>query len=102
MTVFISYSHTDKEKVEKIAVELFKRRTDVWIDRWVLNVGDSILNKIQNAVQSSDAIVVALSKTSVESEWCKKELTAGLVRELDEKRVLLLPALLEDCEIPLF
>lgn len=36
------------------------------------------------------------------SEWCKKELSAGLIRELEEKRVVVLPLLLEDCQIPIF
>jgi len=43
-----------------------------------------------------------VSKASVKSERCKKELNAGLVRELEEKRVVVLPVLIEDCEIPLF
>ena len=45
---------------------------------------------------------MVLSKASVESEWCRKELSAGLVRELEERRVVLLPILLEDCAVPLF
>ncbi len=43
-----------------------------------------------------------LSKASVESEWCRKELSAALIRELDERHVLVLPVLVEDCQIPLF
>lgn len=43
-----------------------------------------------------------LSKASVQSEWCKKELEGGLVRELEEKKVVVLPVVLDDCELPLF
>jgi hypothetical protein len=60
------------------------------------------MDKIQRALTESSAILVILSKASVESQWCKKELNAGFVRELDEKQVLLLPCVIEDCEIPLF
>jgi hypothetical protein len=67
-----------------------------------LNVGDSLIQRIQEAIQESSALLIVLSKASVESEWCKKELNAGLVRELDEKRVLVLPVLIEDCDIPVF
>lgn len=102
MPVFISYSHEDAEFAEKLAFQLIKARAQVWIDRWELNVGDSLLRKIEEAVAGASALVVVLSKASVSSEWCRKELTAGLVRELDEKRVVVLPVLLEDCEIPLF
>lgn len=102
MPVFISYSHSDELIVNKIAAHLVKHNANVWVDTWELNVGDSILNRVQDAIQESSALLVVLSKTSVESEWCKKELSAGLMRELDEKRVVVLPVLVEDCKIPLF
>jgi len=46
--------------------------------------------------------LVILSKTSVESEWCKKELSVALTRELAEKQVLVIPCVIDDCEVPLF
>jgi len=102
MPVFISYSHADKTFVDKLAANLVKQNAHVWLDRWELNVGDSMLNRVQGAIQESSALLIVLSKASVASEWCKKELNAGLMRELDEKRVLVLPVLVEDCEIPIF
>lgn len=102
MPVFISYSHADKKFVDKLAANLVKHNAHVWLDRWELNVGDSILNHVQQAIRESDALLIVLSKTSVASEWCKKELNAGLMRELDEKRVLVLPVLVEECGIPMF
>lgn len=102
MSIFISYSHTDAQFVEKLALELFRSKAAVWLDRWELNVGDSLIQRVQDAIVRSGALVVVLSKASVESEWCKKELSAGLIRELEERKVLLLPLLLEDCSIPLF
>ncbi len=47
-------------------------------------------------------MLVVLSRASVESEWCKKELSSGLIRELEEKRVVVIPVLIEECEIPPF
>lgn len=102
MPIFISYSHADKTFVDKLAVKLVKHDAHVWVDMWELNVGDSILNRVQEAIRDSSALLIVLSKASVASEWCKKELSAGLMRELDEKRVVVLPVLVEDCEIPVF
>ena len=102
MPIFISYSHSDKTFVGKLAAALVKNNAHVWVDEWELNVGDSILNKVQEAIQESSTLLVVLSMASVQSEWCKKELSAGLMRELDEKRVVVLPVLLEDCDIPMF
>ncbi len=102
MPVFISYSHADSVFANTLAAHLVKNNAHVWIDSWELNVGDSILAHVQKAIQESSALLIILSKASVESAWVKKELNAGLMRELDEKKVLVLPVLLEDCEIPMF
>ncbi|EAU53739.1 toll/interleukin-1 receptor domain-containing protein [Mariprofundus ferrooxydans] len=102
MTIFISYSHADKDRVDLLAGNMVKRNAQVWVDRWELSVGDSLIQRVQEAITESDALLIVLSKASVESEWCKKELSVGLIRELEEKRVVVLPVLLEDCEIPLF
>lgn len=72
------------------------------MDRWELNLGDSITDKIQTSMTGSDAILIILSKSSVESNWCKRELTAGLLRELEEQKTIVMPVIIEDCEIPLF
>lgn len=102
MPIFISYSHADKAFAEKLASHLVKHNAHVWVDSWELNVGDSIVQRVQRAIHESSALLIVLSKASVESEWCKKELSAGLMRELDEKRVLVLPVLAETCDIPMF
>lgn len=102
MAIFISYSRKDVGFVDWLAGQLVTRRHHVWMDRWELSIGDSLISKIQNALTDSDAMLIVLSKNSVASEWCKKELNSGLVRELEEKRVLLLPCVIDDCKIPLF
>lgn len=102
MPVFISYSHINKDFVDKLAMQLVQRNVNVWLDRWELSVGDSIIDKIQEAVDGASALLVILSKASVASEWCKKELSAGLLRELEEKRVVVMPVMLEECEVPVF
>jgi len=102
LAIFISYSHLDKDFVTELASSLVKSNANVWVDEWELNVGDSLIDRIQTAIETAGALLVVLSKASVESEWCKKELNAGLIRELEEKRVLVLPLLKEDCKIPTF
>jgi hypothetical protein len=102
MPIFISYSHENKEFVDKLALQLVDRNVYIWLDRWELNIGDSIVDKVQEAVDGASALLVILSKASVASEWCKRELSAGFLRELEENRVVVMPVLLEDCDIPLF
>jgi hypothetical protein len=102
MPIFISYSRKDRDFVDKLVVNLVRARHSVWMDRWELGVGDSLTQRIQDALKGSAAVLVILSKHSVDSEWCKRELTAGLVRELEEKHTVVMPCVIDDCEIPLF
>ncbi len=102
MPIFISYSHENKDFVDQLAEQLVVHNVNVWLDRWELNIGDSILAKVQEAVDGASALLVILSKASVSSDWCKNEINAGLLRELEEKQVLVMPVMLEDCEAPIF
>lgn len=102
MPIFISYSQKDRDFVESLASNLVAAKHHVWIDRWELSLGDSLTAKIEGALTKADAILVVLSKNSVESDWCRRELTAGLVRELEEKKVVVMPCVIDDCKIPLF
>lgn len=102
MPIFISYSHQDKKFVDRFAEQLVRNRVYVWLDRWELHVGDSITSRVEDAITNASALLVILSSASVESSWCKREINSGLMRELEERRVVVLPVLLEDCIIPLF
>ncbi len=102
MPIFISHSHQDKEFVDKLAKMLVMAKHHVWVDRWELKLGDSLTSRIQESLTTSSAILVILSKSSVESDWCKRELNAGLVRELEEKNTIVMPVVIDDCTIPLF
>ena len=102
MPIFISYSHADSDFVESLAKQLVRHKHYIWLDKWELNVGDSLIQRIQGALHQTPGLIVILSKASIESEWCKKELESGLIRELEEKRVVVFPVIKEDCELPLF
>ncbi|HTF19706.1 MAG TPA: toll/interleukin-1 receptor domain-containing protein [Chryseolinea sp.] len=102
MSVFISYSSKDKDFVDKLGIRLVTDRIKVWVDRWEINVGDSLINKIQDALGESSFLLVVLSNSFVQSEWCKKELNSGLIREIESKRVIILPVVIDDCQIPVF
>ena len=73
---------------------------NVWYDQWEIRVGDSLISKIDDGIKSQDYLVVVLSKASVSSEWVRRELNAGLMKELSQMRVVVLPLLIEECEVP--
>jgi formylglycine-generating enzyme required for sulfatase activity len=100
-TVFISYSHADKRFVDGLANRLKASGVDVWIDKWMIKVGDSITEKINEGIGASDWLIVVLSCASVSSRWVKEELNAATVKNIEEdKHAFILPVLIEKCEIP--
>lgn len=102
MKVFISYSHEDRPIVERLAQDLRIYGFDVWIDFWSMRPGDSLLAKIGEGITEAAYFLVALSKTSVASEWVSRELEVALLREFAKKRVVVIPLRLEDVAIPPF
>ena len=92
--LFISYSHQDEEFVNRLVARLLQERVAIWWDRIGIKVGDSLLEKIQGAIAEADFLAVVLSEASTTSAWCREELNAGLMRQLAEKRVVVLPLLL--------
>lgn len=102
MPIFISYSHADSDFVDRLATQLVSHAVSVWVDRWEISVGDSLIDRVEDAIGGASALLVVLSTASVASNWVKKEVNAGLVRELEEKQVVVLPVLIEDCKVPMF
>ncbi|MCX5784836.1 MAG: toll/interleukin-1 receptor domain-containing protein [Elusimicrobia bacterium] len=99
MSVFVSYSKEDADFANHLASELIKRNNYIWMAKWELQAGDSLLARSQVGITAMDALLIVISKTSISAAWCGKELTA-LTHELAEKHAIIIPVLMEDCEMP--
>lgn len=98
--VFVSYAQADKDVASEVAGALQSAGLRVWIDEWELASGDSIAERIQQGVASSDILLVLLSRSSVNSRWVQREISTALSRELRDRAITVIPALIEDCDIP--
>ena len=99
---FLSHSSSDANVVEKVAREFITNGIEVWLDKWEIRAGDSIIEKISNGLVSNDILIIFLSKRSVKSPWVARELNIALTGELKSRRTKVIPVLLEDCRIPVF
>lgn len=97
---FICHSSDDKPIAREIANRLHTLGTDVWFDEWEIKVGESIVTKINEALDRMTHLVVLLSKNSVDKPWVKRELSSSLMRQLSAQSITLLPVILDDCKIP--
>lgn len=78
MKVFISHSSTDKRFVRTLKECLNINNIDTWIDEDQLDLGDSLLSKLEQALNESSHLVIVLSPSSVQSDWVKFELKKAL------------------------
>jgi hypothetical protein len=101
-SVFVSYSTEDAPFAVSLANALRARNLGVWLDQWEIQVGDSLIRRIGDALHSNNFIVVVLSPASVASDWIKLELAEAMTREIQEKRVIVLPVIARRCDIPAF
>jgi hypothetical protein len=100
--VFLSHNHEDKPFTKKLSIALKKHGIESWIDEGELGIGDSLIEKIQQAIKSVDYFAVILSPNSVNSSWVRKELEVAMNMEIERKKVFVLPILYKECELPLF
>jgi hypothetical protein len=91
--VFISYASEDKAFVEPLALELRKRGLTVWFDKFELNVGDSLREKIEEGLARSRYGVVVFSPSFLRKKWPKKELNGLFSREVGGRKNRILPIL---------
>lgn len=101
-SVFLSHCHVDKPFARKLAADLRRHGHAIWIDEAEINIGDSLIEKIRCGIDQVDFVAALLSPTSVASEWVRRELDIASNREIKNKKVLVLPILIEHVELPGF
>ena len=103
LKIFLCHTSADKPAVRKIYRYLRSKGMDPWLDSEKLLPGQMWQTEIPKALYASDAIIVFLSKNSITKEgYVQREIKFALDKALDmpEGRIFLIPARLEECEVP--
>jgi hypothetical protein len=98
--LFLSYASVDKKYAQRLAGELKKSGASVWFDEWELQIGDSLVKRIDDALAISDYLLILLTPNSVNSNWIQAEWKKALSNEINNRAITVIPVLLEDCIIP--
>ena len=98
--VFLCHASEDKVFADRIASELLEHNIPIWYDKHEIRVGDSIVDRIDEALADATHVIVLLSHSSVSKAWVKKEFAAALARQLEKRQLRVLPVLLSPCEVP--
>ncbi len=103
LKVFLCHSKDDKPKVRELYRRLVADGFDAWLDEEKLMPGQDWDLEIRKAVRESNVVVVCLSKDSVtKAGYVQKEIRFALdvADEQPEGAVFIIPARLEDCQVP--
>lgn len=99
--IFLSHTNVDKPFVRRLAADLRKYGHTVWIDEAEINIGDSLIEKIREGLDSVDYVAVVLSKASINSVWVQREIDIASNREI-RNEIKILPIKIEDVALPGF
>lgn len=103
LKVFLCHSKDDKPKVRELYQRLVADGFDAWLDEEKLMPGQEWDLEIRKAVRESDVVVVCLSNGSItKAGYVQKEIRFALdiADEQPEDAIFLIPARLENCEVP--
>jgi hypothetical protein len=102
--VFLSYVRQDKEKVQTIYFRLKELGLNPWMDLEDLKPGDLWSDKIDEAIKSSDFVLLCFSQNSISKKgFVTKEIDAALKRYYENEGrspTFLIPIKLDESSIP--
>jgi hypothetical protein len=94
-SIFFSYSRVDSDFTIQLANKLREAELNIWLDKFNIEAGEKWDNEIQKALESSNTLLVILSKSSTKSENVMDEVSYAIGKG---KKVI--PVLIEECEVP--
>ncbi len=103
LRVFLCHASSDKPAVRNLYERLVNDGIDAWLDKEKLIPGQNWQIEIPKAVKNSDAVIVCLSSQSVTKEgFVQKEIRFALdaADEKPEGTIFIIPARLENCNVP--
>jgi hypothetical protein len=91
--IFISYARSDSEFADRISADLLLHGYNAWMDRRRLEAGTDWADRIQQALLGTSAVLVLISRASLESVFVRSEYRFAAEHE---KKVI--PLLLQDVD----
>lgn len=93
---FISYCYKDDPFARRVHADLQGKGVQCWFAPQDMRIGEKIREAIDIAIRVRDKVLLILSKSSVESEWIKREIEAAFEEERARNHPVLLPIRIDD------
>ena len=103
LRVFLCHSSGDKPSVRQLYARLAADGCEPWLDEENILPGQDWDHEIRGAIRRADATIVCLSRGSINKEgYLQREIKHALdvFEEKREGSIFIIPAKLEECELP--
>jgi hypothetical protein len=102
--VFVSYSHRNKDEVDRLVGALQSHRPDLrfFVDRLELRPGTAWQQHIFESLDQSRKVICAFSPAYLASTVCKEEFNIALFRHREAADGVLLPVYLYSADLPTY
>lgn len=98
--LFLSYAYADKQKAMILAGRLQNIGFEIVTDYKSFSFDGIVFDEIKYLFQSSDLVLVLLSKSLFQSEYFRIESMQDFFRQAKERKISILFVLIERCSIP--
>lgn len=105
MPVFLSHSSNNKQEVEELIPYLNAANLPIWFDKVNIEYGESIVQAVQQGIKDSVAVIFWITKSFLNSNWCKTETQSFLHRYSGNRDVLIISVVDEEIkneDLPIF
>ncbi len=99
--VFISHASRDMGIARAIATDLMESGYHIFLDDWSIDVGDRINQKINEALESCNALVMIISEDYLKSVYCDDEWSAFYHKASKKENCLIYPIIIDDSAPPM-
>jgi Holliday junction resolvase len=98
--VFISYNHNDSDMAHRISDSLQRENIDVIFDYKDISIGENVFNQIRYMYESSETVIVLLSRSLFSSDYFQHEFPQYFFEEARKRKINIIPILIEKCQVP--
>lgn len=94
--VFVCHSSRDNHFANLVVARLRSPDLTPWIDFEQIIAGEDILERLGQGLQTMDLLIFLVSEAALGSGWIDLELKNAVKREIEEKRVMVLPFIIDN------
>ncbi|MDF9817237.1 toll/interleukin-1 receptor domain-containing protein [Streptomyces sp. SPB162] len=95
--IFLSYSRSDSDTASSVVARLEDKVRAVWVDWQSINPSEQWRQSIADAIRTSDAFVVLISRNALRSVYCREECQQAIEQGKRVLPVVIDPALSSGC-----